>query len=260
VGHKLARYAQDRNHPDADGGSGLSPWLHFGHLSAHRIFDAVARAEAWTPDRLRGSSGGRREGFWRMSPSAEAFLDQLVTWRELGQSFAARRSDHAEYDALPHWALATLEAHAGDPRPHRYDLAELERSGTHDPLWNAAQRQLRLEGRLHGYLRMLWGKKILEWSGSPRQAAAAMLQLNDRWARRARSQLLQRHLLVPGPLRSVLGPGATHLRDVALHDQPEHGEEAEGEGVPRAVRGTGRAALIAAPATAPDRGPATRDS
>jgi deoxyribodipyrimidine photo-lyase len=182
VERRLAGYARDRNDPDADGGSRLSPWLHFGHLSAHQIFDAVARAEAWAPERLRGSAGGRREGFWRMSSSAEAFLDQLVTWRELGQAFAVRRSDHAEYDALPHWALATLEAHAGDPRPHRYDLAELERSGTHDPLWNAAQRQLRLEGRLHGYLRMLWGKKILEWSGSPRQAAAAMLQLNDRWA------------------------------------------------------------------------------
>jgi deoxyribodipyrimidine photo-lyase len=182
VERKLPRYAEDRDHPDLDGGSGLSPWLHFGHLSAHEAFDAVARAEGWTPERLAGSAGGRRAGFWRMSASAEAFLDQLVTWRELGHLFAARRPDHAEYGSLPPWALATLERHAGDPRPHRYDLAELEAARTHDPLWNAAQRQLLREGRIHGYLRMLWGKKIVEWSASPREAAAAMLRLNDRWA------------------------------------------------------------------------------
>jgi deoxyribodipyrimidine photo-lyase len=182
VGERLAGYTEDRNHPDLDAGSGLSPWLHFGHLSAHEVFDAVGRAEGWTPERLQGPKGGKRAGFWRMSASAEAFLDQLVTWRELGYVFAARRPDHAAYGSLPPWALATLEKHAGDPRPHRYDLAELEAAATHDPLWNAAQRQLRREGRIHNYLRMLWGKKVLEWSRTPEEAAAAMVHLNDRWA------------------------------------------------------------------------------
>jgi deoxyribodipyrimidine photo-lyase len=179
---RLAGYAEDRNHPDLDAGSGLSPWLHFGHLSAHEAFDAVARAEGWSPERLQGAKGGKRAGFWRMGASAEAFLDQLVTWRELGYLFAARKPDHAAYGSLPPWALATLEKHAADPRPHRYDLAALESAATHDPLWNAAQRQLRREGRIHNYLRMLWGKKILEWSRTPEEAAAAMAHLNDRWA------------------------------------------------------------------------------
>lgn len=182
VSERLARYDADRDHPDLAATSGLSPWLHFGHLSAHEVLDAVARAEGWAPGRLAGSVRGRRAGWWGMSPAAEAFLDQLVTWRELGYVHAARRPDHASYDALPPWALSTLAAHARDRRPRLYELGALEGARTHDPLWNAAQRQLLAEGRLHGYLRMLWGKKILEWSPSPREAAERTIALNDRWA------------------------------------------------------------------------------
>jgi deoxyribodipyrimidine photo-lyase len=179
---RLPRYAEDRNHPDLDAGSGLSPWLHFGHLSAHAAFAAVARAEGWTPERLGASRGGKRQGWWGMSPSAEAFLDQLVTWRELGLNLSSKRADHAQYGSLPPWALATLAKHARDPRPHRYGRAELEEARTADPLWNAAQRQLRGEGRIHNYLRMLWGKKVLEWSRTPEEAAETLVALNDRWA------------------------------------------------------------------------------
>jgi deoxyribodipyrimidine photo-lyase len=92
-----------------------------------------------------------------MSAGAEAFLDQLVTWRELGHVEAARRPDHADYGSLPGWARETLAAHAGDRRERIYSTADLAAGRTGDPLWNAAQRQLVEEGRIHGYLRMLWG-------------------------------------------------------------------------------------------------------
>jgi deoxyribodipyrimidine photo-lyase len=117
-----------------------------------------------------------------MGEGAEAFLDQLVTWRELGFNFAGKRDDARTYEALPPWALATLARHAADPRPRLYAFDELARAETHDALWNAAQRQLAREGRIHNYLRMLWGKKIVEWSPSPRVALDVMLELNDRWA------------------------------------------------------------------------------
>ncbi len=182
VADGLSRYVDERNSPDLQATSGLSPWLHFGHLSAAEVFRAVADLEGWTPARLAGSAGGKREGFWHMSPAAEAFLDQLVTWRELGLDYCSKRDDAMAFGSLPAWARATLAKHAADPRPHLYDRPAFEAAETHDPLWNAAQRQLREEGRLHNYLRMLWGKKILEWSASPEEALDTMIALNDRWA------------------------------------------------------------------------------
>jgi deoxyribodipyrimidine photo-lyase len=181
VADRLPRYLE-RSHPDVDGASGLSPWLHFGHVSPHEVFRALVRREGWKPARL-GRGGGSKEGFWGMSPEAESFLDELVTWREVGLNMLARRPEAAhDFDSLPPWAIRTLEAHAGDPRDPLYDRATLERAATHDEVWNAAQRELRERGRIQNYLRMLWGKKILQWSPSPREALATMLHLNDRWA------------------------------------------------------------------------------
>lgn len=182
VARKLPRYAEERSHPDAGAGSGLSPWLHFGHLSAHEVFAEVARRERWKRGGLGAPNGGRKEGFWNMGAGAEAFLDQLIGWRELGFNFSARRPDHAEFESLPGWALATLRRHALDPRLHAYTLEQFAAARTHDPVWNAAQRELATTGRLHNYLRMLWGKKILEWTRSPEQAAATMIELNNRYA------------------------------------------------------------------------------
>jgi len=180
VAVRLAHYDELRNHPDEEATSGLSPWLHFGHVSAHEVFAAVTAAEGWTPAHVTARRDGGR-GWLGLSPAAEAFVDQLVTWRELGHGFAARRPDHADYEALPDWARATLEAHART-RGETYSLERLERAETGDELWNAAQNELRSEGRLHNYLRMLWGKKILEWSPSPREALARMIHLNDKYA------------------------------------------------------------------------------
>ncbi|MEW6338777.1 MAG: deoxyribodipyrimidine photolyase [Acidobacteriota bacterium] len=184
VAQRLPHYASRRNDPDPERevGSGLSPYLHFGHVGAHEVFSAVAATEGWSDERLGRSAAGKRAGWWGMSEPAEAFLDQLVTWRELGFTFCAARDDHEEYDSLPPWARATLERHAGDPRPRSYTPESLDAAETHDPIWNAAQRQLRRRGTIHNYLRMLWGKKILEWSPSPRAALETMIELNNRYA------------------------------------------------------------------------------
>ena len=179
---RLESYGEGRNHPDDDAASGLSPYLHFGHVATHQIFGAIAACEQWSPDRLGGSARGAKEGWWGMSPAAERFLDEAVTWRELGYNMASRRDDYDRYESLPDWARRTLEAHEKDRRPHLYDLAGFEAAGTHDELWNAAQRQLVRDGRIHNYLRMLWGKKVLHWTANPREALEVLIHLNNRYA------------------------------------------------------------------------------
>jgi deoxyribodipyrimidine photo-lyase len=179
---KLDRYEEDRNQPDKAATSGLSPYLHFGHLSAHRVLAAVGEHEDWTPAALGPRARGERSGFWNMSPSAEAFLDQLVTWREVGLNYCANNRDYMSFASLPAWSQRTLSEHASDPRPKLYTRAQLQAARTYDPIWNAAQRELLREGRIHNYLRMLWGKKILEWSKTPEEALTTAIYLNDRYA------------------------------------------------------------------------------
>lgn len=181
LARRLARYPEDRNEPEIDGTSGLSPYLHFGHASVHEVFARLARLEGWSPTKLAAKANGKKEGWWGMTPAAEAFLDELVTWRELGFNHCSRRpDDYDRYESLPAWARATLEAHLGDTRKHLYTVAELEAAATHDPLWNAAQRQMMRDGWFHNYMRMLWGKKILEWSATPQDALAAMIHLMNK--------------------------------------------------------------------------------
>ena len=179
---RLDRYALLRNHPDENATSGFSPYLNFGYLGTHQVLAELARRERWTPEKLGTKASGKREHWWGMSSAAEAFLDQLVTWRELGLNFAAKRDDFGAYDSLPPWARRTLEAHAADPRLYLYTAAQLEAAATHDPIWNAAQTQLAREGKIHNYVRMLWGKKIIEWSPSPQAALEIMIELNNRYA------------------------------------------------------------------------------
>lgn len=184
---RFDRYAEARNEPDEDGSSGLSPYLHFGHISAHEVLRSVldrerVSARAIAERAVKQKAAGKREGWWGLSPAAEGFLDQLITWRELGYHFAFHRPDYARYSSLPAWARATLAKHARDPRPRVYEPAAFEAAATHDPLWNAAQRQLVREGRLHNYLRMLWAKKILEWSATPEEALETTIHLNNKYA------------------------------------------------------------------------------
>ncbi|MEM7676548.1 MAG: deoxyribodipyrimidine photolyase, partial [Myxococcota bacterium] len=179
---RLSAYGDGRNHPDQTTASGLSPWLHFGHLSVHEVFQAVIDKEKWSPDAVAPKASGSREGWWGMSTGAESFFDELITWREVGFNMTSKRDDYAEYESLPEWARKTLEEHAADPREHVYDLETLEGARTHDEIWNAAQTELVRTGRMHNYLRMLWGKKILEWSPQPRDALQVMIELNNKYA------------------------------------------------------------------------------
>ncbi len=178
----LDRYGDASNHPDEHATSGLSPYLHFGHVSVHQVFDALRVREGWTPGELSSSRAGKRAGWWGLAAPIESFLDQLVTWRELGYTTSRIAPDHARFSGLPAWAQETLREHAADPRPHLYDAPALAAADTYDELWNASQRELLAEGSIHNYLRMLWGKKILEWSASPEAALEVLIELNDRYA------------------------------------------------------------------------------
>lgn len=182
LARKFDTYAARRNEAEDPSNSGLSPYLHWGFVSPHEVFARVAEREGWTPARLAPRPTGKREGWWGMSPSAEAFLDEFVTWRELSYNTAFYLPAHDSYGSLPDWARATMAAHRGDPRAALYTRDQLEAGATYDALWNATQGQLRADGRIHNYLRILWGKKFVEWTASGEEAFAHMLHVNNRWA------------------------------------------------------------------------------
>ncbi|NIR43706.1 MAG: deoxyribodipyrimidine photolyase [Gemmatimonadetes bacterium] len=179
---RLSDYGELRNHPDERVTSELSPYLHFGHIASHQVFSELMETEEWDVDGLSDDASGKRSGWWGVGESAEGFLDQLVTWRELGFNMCVGREDYDSYGSLPDWARETLEEHEKDEREHIYSLPEFAEARTHDEVWNAAQNQLLREGQLHNYMRMVWGKKILEWSPSPRDALEVMIELNNRYA------------------------------------------------------------------------------
>ncbi|EFK12212.1 FAD binding domain of DNA photolyase [delta proteobacterium NaphS2] len=210
----LPHYADGRNQPDQPVTSGLSPYLHFGHVSPHQVFHEIARNQGWQRQKSAEKKvDGRRAGWWGMDENAEAFLDQLITWRELGFNMCRHDEKYDRYASLPQWVRDTLEAHEKDKRPYVYALEDFENAQTHDSLWNAAQNQLVREGRIHNYLRMLWGKKILHWSASPREALDIMIRLNNRYALDGRDPnsysgifwVLGRYDRAWGPERPVFG-------------------------------------------------------
>ena len=210
---RILRYPLDRNQPELEGTSGLSPYLHFGHVSVHQIFRRIMEKEDWFIDRLSPKASGAKAGWWGMSEGAEGFLDELITWRELGFNMCRHRRDYDRYASLPDWARATLQTHEMDRRPYLYGLKDFESARTHDPLWNAAQTQLVSEGRIHNYLRMLWGKKILHWTPTPEKALEIMTHLNNKYALDGRDPnsysgifwVLGRYDRAWGPERPVFG-------------------------------------------------------
>lgn len=162
VNRRLPGYDTDRNLPPVAGTSELSAYLHYGHLGPHTIATAVRNA------------GG--------PPAAtEAFLEEMIVRRELAINYVCRNPHYDSLSGCHDWAKKTLAKHAGDQRPYQYDRQIFESAATHDRLWNAAQREMVLSGRMHGYLRMYWAKKILEWTKSPEEAFETAAHLNDRY-------------------------------------------------------------------------------
>jgi len=208
----LNHYHTNRNDFIKPAVSGLSPWFHFGHLSTIEVITRILQQEGWNPSFIDHSRRGSRSGWWGLSEPIEAFLDQIITWRELGFNFAYYRDDHTSIDSIPDWAKKSLDLHRHDLRSN-YTFEQLEAAQTEDELWNAAQRQLTRLGIIHNYLRMLWGKRILEWAPSPEQAAEWMIRLNDRWALDGRDPnsytgifwVLGRHDRAWGPERPIFG-------------------------------------------------------
>lgn len=183
VAHKLEHYDQQRNDPTIEGSSRLSAYLHYGHLSP-----------------LTAALIARKVG----GPSADVFLEELIVRRELSFNFCTYNPHYDEYQGLPDWAKRTLEEHAGDSREFVYTYQQFEEAVTHDPYWNAAQNEMVRTGRMHNYMRMYWGKKILEWTSSPQQAFEIMLQLNNKYQQDGRDP------------NSFVGVGWV----LGLHDRP----------------------------------------
>jgi deoxyribodipyrimidine photo-lyase len=163
VKRKLIGFAADRNDPLKQGQSDLSPYLHFGQLSAQRVAMEVLKADA--PERAK-----------------EVFLEELVTRRELSDNFCLHSPDYDAVSCFPNWAKRTLAKHRKDRREFLYSLADFEAGKTHDALWNAAQLEMVRSAKMHGYLRMYWAKKILEWARSPEEAMRIAIYLNDRYS------------------------------------------------------------------------------
>jgi deoxyribodipyrimidine photo-lyase len=162
IARGLRKYPGERNDPSLGGQSNLSPYLHFGQLSAQRLALEVLNSKV--PE-----------------PSREAFLEELIVRRELSDNFCYYNENYDSTKGFPEWARRTLDDHLADKREYTYSLEEFEEARTHDELWNAAQLEMVKRGKMHGYMRMYWAKKLLEWSETPEVALGTGIYLNDRY-------------------------------------------------------------------------------
>ncbi|NYT11959.1 MAG: deoxyribodipyrimidine photo-lyase [Methanomassiliicoccales archaeon] len=162
IEHRLESYDEARNDPNLEGQSGLSAYLHFGQLSAQRVAMEVSKSSA-------------------SQMAKNAFLEELVVRRELSDNFCFYNHGYDSFEGFPSWARQTLDIHREDRRDYLYSRKELEDGRTHDDLWNAAQLEMVVRGKMHGYMRMYWAKKILEWTESPEVAIDAAIYLNDKY-------------------------------------------------------------------------------
>jgi deoxyribodipyrimidine photo-lyase len=163
IAHKLKDYGELRGDPSLDCVSHMSPYLHFGQISPLTIVFQVQEAGRVPPK------------------SREAYLEELIVRRELAMNFVHYNPAYDSFQAIPDWARKTLKGHQRDAREYLYSREKLENARTHDPYWNAAQREMVLTGKMHNYMRMYWGKKILEWSPSPEEAFRIALYLNNKY-------------------------------------------------------------------------------
>lgn len=160
---RLRQYAEKRNDPTQDAQSDLSPYFHYGHIAPQRV-----AYDIWNMKGMRGDS-------------AKDFLEELVVRRELSDNFCLYNSHYDSFEGFKDWAKQTLDAHRKDSREYVYTLSQFEKAQTHDDLWNAAQKEMVSRGKMHGYMRMYWAKKILEWTKTPEDAMKIALTMNDRY-------------------------------------------------------------------------------
>jgi deoxyribodipyrimidine photo-lyase len=159
---RLSDYDKGRNDPNRDAQSDLSPYLHFGQISAQRVALEVLKDGKEVQNR-------------------DAFLEELIVRRELADNYCFYNPDYDKFRGFPDWAKKSLNAHKKDKRDYLYTYRHFEEGKTHDALWNAAQRQMVKTGKMHGYMRMYWAKKILEWTENPEQAQKIAIDLNDKY-------------------------------------------------------------------------------
>ena len=157
---KIKKYADLRRDPSKNYQSDLSPYLYFGQISSQEIAAAAIKSG----ERISGS-----------------FLEELIVRRELAANFVHYNKNYDNYECLPGWAKKTLEDHENDERQYVYSMRQLEDGTTHDTYWNAAQKEMVITGKMHNYMRMYWGKKVLEWSPSARKAYETLVYLNDKY-------------------------------------------------------------------------------
>jgi deoxyribodipyrimidine photo-lyase len=160
---RLKNYARHSNQPQTDDISGMSPYLHFGQISPLELALGIKQTRFGT------------------RKAKEAYLEELLVRRELAVNFVNYTSNYDEFGCVPAWAQKSLRAHQKDRREHRYDRQALEDSRTHDPYWNAAMREMKATGFMHNYMRMYWGKKILEWTPDPAEAFETTLAINNKY-------------------------------------------------------------------------------
>jgi deoxyribodipyrimidine photo-lyase len=166
VNRKLPHYAILRNEPDKDYVSHMSPYLHFGQISPVEVALKVQKAAS----EIAGAAGDE---------NTDAYVEELIVRRELSLNFVLHNEHYDSYQCLSPWSAQTLANHESDRRPFLYTRAQFENAQTHDPYWNAAQREMVHTGKMHNYMRMYWGKKIIEWSATPQEAFATALSLNN---------------------------------------------------------------------------------
>jgi len=193
INDSLAHYSEQRNDPTSESQSSLSPYLHFGQISALRIVLDCMRATGHEPLLLHEPRMPRAAGNNPLHDGVDAFIEELVVRKELSDNFCLYSTSYdsldgapsTSYDSLdgaPAWAQKTLTEHQDDPREHLYTQQQFESAATHDDVWNAAQYQLLKTGKIHGYMRMYWAKKILEWSQSADEAIKTAVYLNDHYS------------------------------------------------------------------------------
>lgn len=179
---RLDDYAEKRNVPTLDQQSNLSPYLHFGQISAQRVALEVLNSTKHIPLLFREGKLAKYEGEATRDDSIDAFLEELIVRKELADNYCFYNADYDSLDGAKDWGRQTLDDHSSDEREHIYSKDEWEAAKTHDEPWNAAQQEMMQTGKMHGYMRMYWAKKILEWSASPQEALDTAIYLNDRYS------------------------------------------------------------------------------